>query len=156
MAGPAKRMKTFVTTIHSMGLLPVKQTAPVAAPQLQAEPDSVHATGYGNFTEQQRLPSVSSTPVASRLTMSVALERPSTAERHTAIPASALQHVHDHQVAAHTHTHTHIPYAHVCFCVCYHSLALVRAGPAALLTTAAPRLHALGIGIMYAPYVVTL
>ena len=146
MAGPAKRVKTFVSTIHSMGLLPVKQTAPAATLQLQPQPDSVCATGYGKFTEQQHLSSVSSTPVASRLLLSAALEQPSAAERHTAMPSSALQHVHDHQVAVHTHTQ-HTP------CACLLQRLPSLPGPCQSRTSSLCQLllllglHALGFGI---------
>ena len=98
IAGPAKRAKTFVSTIHSMGLLPLQQTAPVVVPQLQPQPDG--ATGYGGFTERQRLSLISSTPVASRL--SAAPEQLRNAERHITVPPLASQHVHDHQVAVHS------------------------------------------------------
>ena len=110
-----------------MGLLPVQQTAPVVAPQLQPQLDGV--TGYGSFTERQRLSSGSSTPVASRLTLPAAPERISTAERHITVLPPASQNVHDHRVAVHN------------ACLLLQSSALpVTEATSSLVNTAAPRL----------------
>ena len=126
-----------------MGLLPSKQTTPFVAPQPLPQPDSVLASGHGKLTEPQRLSLASSTPAASRLTLSAApdqlyaAEHLRTAEGHTTLPPSALQHVHDHQVAAQTHS-----LVHLCF----------KGKGSALSLTAAVRLHNVDFGITCGPY----
>lgn len=99
VAGPAKRVKTFVATVHSMGLLPLKQMAPVTVAQPLPKPDSMLATGFGRLTEQQRLSSASGIPGTGRVALSTAPERLST-DKHTPVPLSTSQHIIDQQVGA--------------------------------------------------------
>lgn len=73
LAGPAKRTRTFVSTTHQMGLLPLKQRALPAAPQTQSETADMPSGFQFLLSQHQR--STSATPSMPERTTSAALEQ---------------------------------------------------------------------------------
>ena len=82
VAGPAKRVKTFVRTVRHMGLLPVKQkTVHATEPQVSPQLAGSLAIRAANFGQQCNQNDGNPLPASTSSTLSAALERNGSATR---------------------------------------------------------------------------
>ncbi len=90
IVGPSKRVKTFVRTMHHMGLLPLKQkSAPAAEGQLSLQLAGLLANQGGNFEQPQDRSIGGAMPANARLTLSAALDHGASASRFSSLAGAA-------------------------------------------------------------------